>query len=112
LPQEKPQTQPPRIPELELSVAIRIFKDRYSVFIEPVEGKPYYVRFRQLERPGEPKRTIQGMTHNKGTMLNPRFLLQICERFEIAIPDFVEALAATKRGPQAVKANGHGIESR
>ena len=93
----------PKIPELELSVAVRLLKDRYSVFIEPVEGKPYYVRFRQLRSVGEPKRTIQGMTHNKGTMLNPRFILQILERFEISIPDFLEALSGIKKGPQAVE---------
>ena len=76
---------------------VRLLKER-SVFIEPVEGKPYYVRFRQLTN----NRTVQGMTHNKGTTLNPRFIQQILERFEISVPDFLEALAVTKKGPQPV----------
>jgi hypothetical protein len=80
-------------------MAVRIFKDRFSVFIEPVENRPYYVRFRHLQT----QKTIQGMTHNKGTKLNPRFIHQILERFEIAIPDFLEAIATMKKGPQAVQ---------
>jgi hypothetical protein len=83
---------------LEITVAIRIFKDRYGIFIEPVKDRPYYVRFRQLHT----GRTIQGMTHSKGTMLHPRFLLQILERFEITVPDFLEGLTATRKGPQPV----------
>ena len=79
-------------------MVVRILKERYSVFIEPVKDKPYYVRFRQLQT----GLTIQGMTHAKGTMVNPRFLAQILERFNIDQPDFTEGLAATKKGPQAV----------
>ena len=97
MPQEQPQEQP-RVPELELKVAVRILKDRYSVFVEPVKDKPYYVRFRQLDT----GRTIQGMTHAKGTCLSPLFLLQILERFEITLPDFIEGLAEGKKGPQRV----------
>jgi hypothetical protein len=67
-----------------------------------VDGKPWYVRFKKLQRAGEPKLTIQGMTHHKGTMIHPRFLLQILERFDISVPDFLEALSLTKKGPQAV----------
>jgi hypothetical protein len=95
LPQAEPQQQL-RVPELELSVAVRIFKDRYSVFQEPVKDKPWYVRFRQLSS----KKTIQGMTHSKGTKISPRFLLQILERFGIGIPDFLEAIATAKKGPR------------
>jgi hypothetical protein len=98
LPQEQPQEQQLRVPELELKVAVRILKDRYSVFVEPVKDKPYYVRFRQLET----GRTIQGMTHAKGTYLSPLFLMQILERFEITVPDFMEGLTEGKKGPQRV----------
>jgi hypothetical protein len=100
LPRE--ELKQPRVPELELSVAVRIFKDRYSIFHEPVEGKPYSVRFKKLQRAGEPKLGVQGMTFNKGTMIHPRFLLQILERFDIPVPDFLEGLALIKKGPQAV----------
>jgi len=93
----------PRVPELELSVAVRLFKDRYSIFLEPVPGKAYSVRFKQLQRSGEPKLGVQGMTHNKGTMINPRFILQILERFDISVPDFLEGLALVKKGPQGVE---------
>lgn len=86
------------MPELELTVAIRIFKDRYGVFIEPVKDRPYYVRFRQLQT----DLSIQGMTHGKGTKLNPRFILQILERFQIPIPDFLEAIVTVKKGPQGL----------
>jgi hypothetical protein len=91
-----------RVPELELSVAVRLFKDRYSIFHEPVEGKPYYVRFKKLQRAGEPKLGVQGMTFNKGTMIHPRFLLQILQRFDISVPDFLEGLTLMKKGPQPV----------
>jgi hypothetical protein len=77
---------------------VRILKDRYGVFIEPVKDKPYYVRFRQLQT----DRTIQGMTHAKKTMVNPRFLAQILDRFEISSPDFLEGLALSRRGPQRI----------
>jgi hypothetical protein len=100
LPQEEQKQL--RVPELELSVAVRLFKDRYSIFHEPVPGKAYSVRFKQLPRSGEPKVGIQGMTHNQGKMINPRFLLQILKRFDISIPDFLEGLATMKKGPQAV----------
>jgi hypothetical protein len=93
----------PRVPELELSVAVQLFKDRYSIFHEPVADKPYYVRFKKLSRAGEPKIGVQGMTHNRGTMIHPRFLLQILERFDISIPDFLEGLSLMKKGPQAVE---------
>ncbi len=93
----------PRVPELELSVAVRLFKDRYSIFQEPVEGRLWYVRFKKLQRAGELKLAIQGMTHNKGTMIHPRFLLQILERFDISVPDFLEGLLLMKKGPQAVE---------
>jgi hypothetical protein len=95
LPQEQPQEQL-RIPELELQVAVHILKDRYSVFVEPVQNKPYYVRFRQLDT----GRTIQGMTHAKGTCLSPLFLQQILERFDISVPDFIEGITEGKKGPQ------------
>ena len=98
MPQEQPQEQQLRVPELELKVAVRILKDRYSVFVEPVKDKPYYVRFRQLET----GRTIQGMTHAKGAFLSPLFLLQILERFEITVPDFIDGLTEGKKGPQRV----------
>jgi hypothetical protein len=80
--------QPLRVPELELRVAIRILKDRYAVFQEPVPGRPYYVRFKQLDT----GLSVQGMTHNKGTAISPIFLLQILERFDISVPDFLESL--------------------
>jgi len=80
-------------------VVVRILRDCHGVFFDPVKDKPYYVRFRQLQT----GRTIQGMTHNKGTKISPCFLLQILERFEITIPDFLENLtASTKKGPQQV----------
>ena len=97
MPQEQSEGQP-RVPELELTVAVRVLKDRYSVFAEPVKDKPYYVRFRQLDT----GRTIQGMTHAKGTFLSPLFLMQILERFEITVPDFIDGLAEGKKGPQRV----------
>jgi hypothetical protein len=97
LPQEPPQEQP-RVPELELKVVVRILKDRYSVFIEPVQEKPYYVRFRQLDT----GRTIQGMTHAKGTCSSPLFILQILERFDISVPDFIDDLVEIKKGPQRI----------
>ena len=87
-----------RIPELELSIAVRIFKDRYSVFLEPVEKKPYYVRFRQLQT----TKTIQGMTHGRGTLLSPRFVMEILTRFGIEPADFLEGLVESKKGPQRV----------
>jgi hypothetical protein len=79
-----------------LSIAVRLFKDRYSVFIEPVEGKPYYVRFKQLQT----QKSVQGMTHHQGTKLSPRFLLQILERFGISVADFLEGVTLSKKGPQ------------
>jgi hypothetical protein len=97
LPLEGPQPQL-RVPELELSVAIRLFKDRYGIFQEPVEGRPYYLRFKELATGKE----IQGMTHSKGTAISPRFILEILGRFDIKIPDFLEDLAAIKKGPQPV----------
>jgi hypothetical protein len=100
LPQE--EQKPLRVPELELSVAVRLLKDRYSIFHEPVDGKPYSVRFKSLQRAGEPKLAIQGMTFNRGTMIHPRFLLQILQRFDISIPDFLEGLSLLKKGPQVV----------
>jgi hypothetical protein len=100
LPQEEEKQL--RVPELELSVAVRLFKDRYSIFHEPVPDRAYYIRFKKLQRAGEPKLTVQGMTHNKGTMIHPRFLLQILERFDISVPDFLEGLSLMKRGPQSV----------
>jgi hypothetical protein len=48
------------------------------------------------------------MTHAKGTLINPRFLAQILERFNIDLPDFMEGLASTKKGPQAVEDNKRG----
>jgi len=80
-----------------VSLVVRVLKDR-SIFLEPVEGKPYYIRLKELQT----GKTIQGMTHNKGTMISPRFLLQILERFDIPIPDFLEDVATLKRGPQRV----------
>jgi len=67
---------------------VRVFKDRYGIFIEPVPDKPYHVRFRQLQT----KTKIQGMTHAKGTKISPRFLAQILDRFHIKVPDFLEGL--------------------
>jgi hypothetical protein len=60
------------------------------------------VRFKKLERAGEPHLSIQGMTFNKGAMIHPRFLLQILERFDILVPDFLEELSLLKKGPQPV----------
>ena|SRR5436309_15993747 len=88
--QEK--SQQPNVPELELSVVIGLLKER-SIFLEQVPNKPYYVRFKELST----GRAVQGMTHSKGTKLSPRFTLQILERFGIAIPDFLEALATSKK---------------
>ncbi len=93
----------PRVPELELSVAVQLFKDRYSIFNEPVEGKPYSVRFKKLQRAGEPKLAVQGMTHGKGTMIHPLFILKILKKFDIPVEDFLEGLAFLKKGPQAVE---------
>jgi hypothetical protein len=82
-------------------VVVRVLKDFHGVFLDSLSGdkRPYYVRFRQLQT----NLTIQGMTHAKGTKISPRFLLQILERFEIQVPDFLEQLATTtKKGPQPV----------
>jgi hypothetical protein len=70
-------------------VVVRVLKDYHGVFLEPVKDKPYYVRFRQLQT----DRTVQGMTHAKGTKISPLFLQQILDRFEIKVPDFLESLA-------------------
>jgi len=35
-------------------------------------------------------------------MLNPKFVLQILERFGIEVPDFLESLAEMRKGPQRV----------
>jgi hypothetical protein len=78
---------------------VRILKEYHGVFLEPVKNKPHFVRLRQLDT----NRTIQGMTHAKGTKISPRFLQQILERFDIPVPDFVEHLTATaKKGPQPI----------
>jgi hypothetical protein len=69
-------------------VVTRLLKER-GIFPEPVDDKPYHVRFRQLQ----PKRAIQGMTHAKGTKISPRFLAEILDRFHIEVPDFLESLA-------------------
>jgi hypothetical protein len=73
-------------------------KDYHGVFLEP-GAKAYLVRFKQL-RTGK---TIQGMTHAKGTMISPRFLEQILDRFGIDHLDFIEDLASTPKGPQPVE---------
>jgi len=69
-------------------VVIRVLKDHYSVVCDRVENREYYLRFKQLST----GLTIQGMTHAKGALISPRFLLQILERFHISIPDFLESL--------------------
>jgi len=63
-----------------------------------VADKPYSVRFKQLSTGKE----LQGMTHAKGTAISPRFLLQILERFDITVPDFLEGLTTAKKGPQRI----------
>lgn len=85
--EEQPQEQP-RYPEVALSIAVRLFKDRFFVLCENVFGRPYYVRFKKLET----GQSVQGFAHNKGTMLSPIFIKQILERFEIPLADFLEAL--------------------
>jgi hypothetical protein len=40
--------------------------------------------------------------HAKGTMIHPRFLMQILNRFDIAVADFLEEIGRTRKGPQQV----------
>ena len=94
--QEEPQKSP-KIPELELVVVLRALRN-HGVFQDQVKDKPYYIRFKQLDS----ERNIQGFTHAKGTKISPRFLLQVLERFDIKLPDFLESVTAVKKGPQPV----------
>lgn len=94
LPQEAVSAPQPRLPELELSVAVQILKDRYSIVCDSVEGRPYYVRFKSLS---DEARGVQGRTHHDGTTISPIFLKQILERFDIPAADFLEGLASTKK---------------
>ena len=89
---EQPQEQP-RYPEVALTIAVPLLKDRFSVLCENVFGRIYYVRFKILET----GQSVQGFAHNRGTMISPIFLRQVLERFEIPLPDFMEALASFKK---------------
>jgi hypothetical protein len=77
-------------------VIIKILRES-GVSIQTAD-KPYHVRFKEHTTGKE----LQGMTHNKGTTVSPRFLLQILERFDITIHDFLDALATAKKGPQRI----------
>lgn len=71
---------------------VKLLKDK-SIFLEPVEGRPHYVRFKEIST----GRAVQGMTHHKGTKLSPLFTLQILARFDIPVPDFLESIATSKK---------------
>lgn len=94
LPQEAVTAPQLRLPELELSVAVQVLKDRYSIVCDSIEGRPYYVRFKSLQ---DPTRGVQGRTHHDGTAISPIFLKQILERFDIPAADFLEELAGMKK---------------
>jgi hypothetical protein len=90
--EEQPQEQP-KYPEVALTIVVPLLRERFSVLCENVFGRPYYVRFKMLET----GQSVQGFAHNKGTTLSPLFIKQILERFEIPLPDFLEAVASFKK---------------
>jgi len=86
------------IPELELSLFVRVMWEHCGVTSEPVEGRPYSVRF-----VGKPYNTFvpdcpskQVFAHQKGKtlplMLSPHVIKAVLAKFDIEEEDFLNII--------------------
>jgi hypothetical protein len=84
--------------EVELSVVAKVLKQNFGVWNEPVENRPYSVRFI-----GSPYNTfvpdcpsIQVMAHHRGEsrgmVLSPHNIRAVLAKFDIEEADFLTAL--------------------
>jgi hypothetical protein len=93
LPEQKQRSLDP-IPEIELEVLTRILRTSFSIVSEPVDGKPYAVRF--IGSPYntfcEDCRHIQIFTHHRGQSVSPHNVKAVLAKFEIEEKEFMEAL--------------------
>ena len=93
MPEQQQRSLDP-IPEIELEVLIRILRTSFSIVSEPVDEKPYAVRF--IDSPYntfcEECRHIQIFTHNRGQSVSPHNVKAVLAKFEIDEKEFMDAL--------------------
>jgi hypothetical protein len=90
------------IPEVDLEVLIRVMRTSFAVATEPVNNKPYAVRF-----VGSPYNTfvedcrhIQIFAHDRGRVVSPHNIKAVLVKFDIEESLFLDALfAAQREGP-------------
>lgn len=108
MPEQQPQLLE-SIPEIDLEVLMRVLRTSFSIVSEPVDKKPYAVRF--IGSPYNPFvedcRNIQIFTHNRGRSVSPHNVKAVLAKFEIEEKDFLDALYPGKRqslvpGDQAI----------
>jgi hypothetical protein len=70
-------------------------KLNFAIFSEPVPGKPYSVRYTgpPYVQSDENCRSLQVPAHAKGTIFCPLVVFSVLDKFEIPIPEYMEAVA-------------------
>jgi hypothetical protein len=84
-----------KVAEISLEEFTKVMKASFSIYSEPVPGKPYSVRYTgtPYDPSNEDCRSIQIPSHAKGTMLCPLVIFSVLDKFEIPIEDYLEAMA-------------------
>lgn len=84
------------IPEMDITALIKMMRACFQIVTEPVDGKPYAIRF--MGSPYNPfceeTRSIQVFGHNRGSKMSPHNIKAVLAKFEITEATFLESLAA------------------
>lgn len=83
------------VAEISLEEFSRVLKVNFFVYSEPVPGRPYCVRYTgsPYDHGNENCKSMQISAHDRGTRVSPLVIISVLGKFEIAIPDYLEALS-------------------
>lgn len=83
-----------KVAEISLEEFTKVMKASFSIYSDPVPGKPYFVRYTgaPYDPSNEDCRSIQVPTHAKGAMLCPLVIFSVLDKFEIPVEDYLEAI--------------------
>lgn len=84
-----------KVVEISLEEFTNVMKSSFTIYSEPVPGKPYSVRYTgpPYNPSHEDCRSLQVPAHAKGSMLCPLVIFSVLDKFEIPVEDYLEAVA-------------------
>jgi hypothetical protein len=84
-----------KVTEISLEEFTKVMKANFSIYSEPVPGRPNTVRYTgpPYDPSNEDCRSLQVPAHARGTMLCPLVIFSVLDKFEIPVEDYLEAVA-------------------